>query len=146
MPTYYSKRTTIQLAVVNLEATTTTDPRIRVGIEQVEHLANIATEFALGSMHGTMKESPVSKEDPPHSMAYLGFDDDMPFFMVHAGVDLYGQSHDKTHTRKPERVPETPETKAFISHPPTSRRTSFGRPYPGKANGHLVDPKTELEG
>ncbi|MCJ1264646.1 hypothetical protein MMC22_004520 [Lobaria immixta] len=145
MPTYYSKRTTIQLAVVNLEATTTTDPRFRVGIDQAEKLDNDATEFAQASQKGTMKESPVSNEDPPRTMGYLGFDKDMPFFMVHAGVDLYGQSHDKTHTRKPERVPETPETKAFTSHPPTSRRTSLGRPYPGKANDHLVDPKAELE-
>lgn len=143
MPTYYSKRTTAQLALVNLQATTTTDPKVQLGSNGTD-VANNATEFARGSMNGTLKELPVSKKDTHSNMSYLGFDENMPFFMVHAGVDLYDQSRDKTHTRKPERVPETARTKSFMSHPVpphVSRRTPLEN-----ANDHLLDPRTESQG
>lgn len=135
MPTYYPKRTTVQLALVDLQATTTTEPITGSDFNN--------EEFALGSMQGTLKELPVSQKKPDTSLSFIGFDHSIPFYMVNSGVELYDQSLDKAHTRKPERVPETEKTKAYKSYSLTSM--SEGKPF-GNAKDSHVDPKTEIQG
>lgn len=144
MPTYYSKRTTVQLSLVDLENTTTTYPDIYPGRDSERVFSIHATEFARGSVSGTLKELPVSKEDAHSNMSYLGLNQNMPFFMVHAGVDLYDQTHDKTHIRRPERVPKTEGTAPFISH--SLACSVSGRTLPGNTNDHIADPESEIQG
>lgn len=143
MPTYDSKQTTVQLTVVDLHKTTTTNPKIQLGTNGPEVASN-AAEFARSSTQGALKELPVIQIDTHGSMNYIGFDDNTPFFMVRAGVDLFDQSCDTTHTRAPEQVPENEGTKAFGSHCLTSHVS--GRMAPGKTNLHSSSPEQEIRG
>lgn len=144
MPTYYSKRTTVQLSLVDLEKTATAFPNIAAGNDGERVFSINATEFAQGSVSGTLKELPVSTEDAHSNMSYLGLNQNMPFFMVHAGVDLYDQTRDKTHIRRPERVPQMEGTAPFISHSlacSVSGSTLLGNP-----KAHMADPEFERQG
>lgn len=144
MPTSDATRTTIQLTAINLEPTTTTNPKTKVGSNSAEIRKNV-TEFASGSLLGTLKESPVSTTDGQRNISYLGFDQNMPFYLVHAGVDFYDGSKNKTHTQRPERVPKTVATKEFSIRPPTSRHVSY-RMHLGDVNDYHVDTDSELRG
>ena len=143
MPTYDSKQTTVQLTVVDLHKTTTTDPKIQLGTNGPEVASN-AAEFARSSTQGALKELPVIPIDTHGSMNYIGFNDNTPFFMVRAGFDLFDQSCDTTHTQAPEQASETEGTKAFGSHCLKSHVT--GRIAPGKTNLHSSSPEQEIQG
>lgn len=136
MPTYDSNHTSVELTVVNLHKTTTADPKVHPGGNS-RALARNAAEFARSSTQGALKELPIIQID-------TRFDDNTPFFMVRAGVDLFNPSCDTNHTREPEQVPETEGTKAFGTHHLISHVS--GHTAPGKSNLHSSSPKQEIRG
>lgn len=143
MPTHDLSQTTVQLTVVDLYRTTTTDPKTRPGTNGPDLDIN-AEEFARSSTQGALEELPVTQIDRHGSMNHTGLNDNTPFFMVRAGVDLFDQSCDTSHTRAPEQASDTEGTKAFGSRRLTSHMS--GRMASGESNLHSSSSEQEIRG
>jgi hypothetical protein len=116
MPTYYSRLTTVQLAVADLRKTTTTKPKTRPHPSVYEEINSCATEFAKASVNGTLDESPVHTDDDNHShVRFLGTYGNMPFFMVQAGKAFFELETEERRTRRPARVPHSVMNMASMS-------------------------------
>lgn len=104
MPTYYATNTTIQLSIADLDRTTTLNPRTQQSHTVSESIENAALEFDRGSKDGTLTETPLCTEDESH-IRFLGTPGHMPFFMVHAGKNLFDLNTEEKRNRRPTRVP-----------------------------------------
>lgn len=116
MPTYYSRLTTVQLAVADLRKTTTSKPKTRPHPSVYEEINACATEFAKASVNGTLDENPIHTEDEKHShVRYLGTSGNMPFFIVQAGKAFFEPETEGKRTRRPARVPHSAMNTASMS-------------------------------
>ena len=104
MPTFYAQKTTVQLSVADLGRATTPNPRTQQCHAASESIRNIAREFARGSRDGTLTETPLHTEDGSH-VRFLGKQENMPFFMVHAGKNFFDSTTKEKRNRRPARMP-----------------------------------------
>ena len=104
MPTFYAQKTTIQLSIADLGRATTSNPRTQQSLAASESVRNVAQEFARGSKDGTLTETPLYTEDGSH-VRFLGKHENMPFFMVHAGKNLFDLTTKEKRNRRPARIP-----------------------------------------
>ena len=106
MPTYYSRLTTVQLAVADLQDTTTTKPESRFTSAAFDQISICAAKFARASITGTLDETPILTEDAKQThVRFLGKFSDMPFFIVRAGQSFFDLGIEGGRTRRPARVP-----------------------------------------
>ena len=104
MPTFFAQKTTVQLSVADLGRATTPNPRTQQSFAASESIRNVAQEFARGSKDGTLTETPLYAEDGSH-LHFLGKHGNMPFFMVHAGKNLFDSTTKEKRNRRPARIP-----------------------------------------
>lgn len=132
MPTFFSRWTTVQLSVADLPKTTINDPKLRKGQDVYEGISNTTLEFAKASRNGTLAETPLNDSETGSHMRYLGVNEDMPFFIVHAGKDFFNPNTNEPRNRWPERVP--PE--AFDQAPV---RLASSLPSPSMVNASVYE-------
>ena len=106
MPTFYGQNTTVQLSVADLSRATNPKSRTQRSLTASESIRNVAQEFSRGSEDGTLTETPLYTEDESH-VRFLGKQGNMPFFMVHAGKNLFDLTTKEKRNRRPARVPLT---------------------------------------
>lgn len=107
MPTYSSRLTTVQLAVADLQDTTTTNPKTRARVGVYDEITECADKMAKASIHGTLDEIPVSTEaNNSTPILFLGKFRNMPFFLVRAGKAFFEPNAEGRRTRRPARVPQ----------------------------------------
>ena len=123
MPTYYSRSTSVQLAVADLRDTTTVKPESRSHTPVHDEVTNCAAKFARASINGTLDETPILTEDANQShMRYLGKLSEMPFLMVRAGMSFFNSEIEGRRTRRPARNPasrpqsSTPLQSSAVGH------------------------------
>lgn len=116
MPTYYSRNTSIQLAVADLQDTTIINPEGRSPSAMDDEVASCAAKFAKASINGTLDETSILTEDANQThMRCLGEFSEMPFFMVRAGMSFFNSETEGRRSRRPARVP--PSTVNPVSRP-----------------------------
>lgn len=86
MPTLFARSTKVQLSVCDLAASTTKVPSSYPNPSTTAKLQAVASEIAAGDV---LPERPVYCKDSGSHMRFLGEFEDMPFFMVQAGMDLF---------------------------------------------------------
>ena len=104
MPHFYLGHAAVQLSVADLTLAKTAKPDTSQSGPQKAESERIASEFAFGSKHGTLAEIPLCGEDGLHTR-FLGKSQDMPFFMVHAGKNLFALKSSEKRNRRAERIP-----------------------------------------
>ena len=110
MPTYYSRLTSVQLAVTHLQDTTTTGPETLIRSNVSDEISRCAAKFAEASINGTLDETPIRTGDLNTSdVRFLGKHGNMPFLMVRAGKAFFEPDTEGRRTRRPARVPASIE-------------------------------------
>lgn len=119
MPTYYSRKTSIQLAIADLRDTTTISPESRSHSAVHYEVSNCAAKFARASINGTLDETPIFTEDANQThVRALGKFSETPFFIVRAGMSIFRSELEGRRSRRPARVP--PSIKSPVSMPQNS--------------------------
>lgn len=125
MPTYYSRLTSVQLAVADLRDTTTIKPESRPHPAVYDEITSCAAKFARASINGTLDETPILTEDANRShMRFLGKPPNMPFLMVRVGEAFDDLEVEGKRTRRPARVPPSIMNPVSRSQNPTSSQLS----------------------
>lgn len=134
MPTYYSRSTTIQLGVADLQDTTTIELESRSRSAVYDEVTSCAAKFARASINGTLDETPILTEDASQTHArFLGQFSNMPFFMVRAGMGFFNSEAEGRRTRRPARVPpliidpvSSPQSPSSLRPPAASHKKEAG--------------------
>ena len=113
MPTFYSRRTAVQLSVSDLPEATTPHPMSHQSKEATKNVQDVTKALIKGSRDGTLMEDPINIRDTQSHIDFLGKDRDMPFFMVQAGKDYFNQGDSGGRTKRPIRLPLIEITNKF---------------------------------
>lgn len=125
MPTYYSRNTSIQLAVADLQDTTTISPESRAHSTVHFEVTSCAAKFARASINGTLDEAPILTEDANQThVRSLGKFSEMPFFIVRAGMSIFSSELEGRRSRRPARVPSSIKSPVFMPRNSTSLESS----------------------
>ena len=95
MPTLYCRSTTIQLSISGLTLATTAYPVPHQSREARDNIQHATEALVKGSRDGTLTEDPLYSEKTQSHINFLGKNQDMPFFMVHAGKDYFDSQNNK---------------------------------------------------
>ncbi|EON68986.1 hypothetical protein W97_08244 [Coniosporium apollinis CBS 100218] len=85
MPKYFAANTEVRLSVASLADTTTVDPELR---KSSAATGNAETADRLLKAGKRLYEQPVVPSEDDGLLGFLGEHQDIPFFMVHASVDI----------------------------------------------------------
>ncbi|KAJ9646402.1 hypothetical protein H2199_002451 [Coniosporium tulheliwenetii] len=85
MPKYFAANTEVRLSVASLADTTTVDPELR---KSSTATGNAETADGLLKAGKRLYEQPVVASEDGGLLGFLGEHQDIPFFMVHASVDI----------------------------------------------------------
>lgn len=105
MPTLYSRLTTVQLSTSDLAEAITARPVTHQSTEATDNVRDAIGGLIKGSRDATLTEDPLYTDDEQSHIRFLGRNQNMPFFMVHAGKDYFNLDDNGRRTRRPARLP-----------------------------------------
>ena len=109
MPTNHGRKTTIQLSVAELGNVITQNPQNRQCAQTTSSITKTDLEFIETSKDGTLAEQPLNGKDDSH-VQFLGKHEDMPFFMVRAGKELFNPNAPGRRNRRPAKTVKQQKT------------------------------------
>lgn len=105
MPTFFARFTKIQLSATDLPSLTTSVPNSTPSANPTGRNEELAAQIAAGE---PLSERPLYCRDSGSHMRFLGQRQDMPFFMVHAGKQLFRTRESDRGSRTHQLYPAVP--------------------------------------
>ncbi|KAF2430186.1 hypothetical protein EJ08DRAFT_255900 [Tothia fuscella] len=93
MPTYRPLQTTVQLYVCPLDETTTTQPERRKAAFSTNEADKAERNIKRGRL---LKETPIPYCNENSRLHFLGLNQEVPFFLIHAGEDLFRKNQEES--------------------------------------------------
>jgi len=139
MPTYHSLDTKVQLCVASLTGTTTAIPQRRKDRFTTSEATKAETKLKKGR---ALKETALTCFGGEDSrLHFLGLNSEVPFFLVHAGDDLFRTSHEETVAERAQAVlKEAKETQRQTS---AGERSVHSRRSSSLSSAMSIEPPDE---